>query len=289
MVTSSPRRSRPNYLYSIISVALVLFLLGFFGLLLLHGRQLVRVAKENVNILIELDDLITSQQVDQLEGYLQRAPFTKTGSVSFIDREAAAEMMQEAFGEDFLLLDLPNPFFDLFSFNVRSDYLQSDSLRTIRTALMAQPGVSEIYYQENLIEEVGGNLNRLAYIALALGVFFLFVATTLIHNTIRLALYSNRFLIKNMQLVGATWGFISRPYLWLSLSHGFFAGVLAIAGLTGFIFWIRAELPEISILQQPLQFFYLFTGLLLLGLVLYFFSTWLVVNKYLKMRVDDLY
>lgn len=287
--TSDKPRSRPNYLYAVISLALVLFLLGFFGLLLLHGTELVRTFKERVNILVELTGEPTPEELAQMQMVMDSARYVKEGSVRYINREQAAELMREDFGEDFMKLDLPNPFYDMYSFNVRASYMQADSLSAIRTDLRRLPFVTDVFYQESLVDEVARNLRNLGFIALGLGVFFILVAMTLIHNTVRLALYSNRFLIKNMQLVGASWGFISRPYLWRSIMHGFIGSVLAVLALGGLLLWSRSLFPELSLLQNGYRFLILLGSILVLGVLIYLLSTWRVVNKYLQMRVDDLY
>lgn len=288
-VESGRTRSRPNYIYAIISLALVLFLLGFFGLLLLHGTQLIRTFKERVNILVELTENSGVEEATRLRNRLDSAAYVKEGSVRYIDRERAAQLMREDFGEDFLKLDLPNPFYDMFSFNVPANYMQADSLADIRETLRSAPYVSDVFYQESLVDDVARNLRTLGVIALGLGLFFILVATTLIHNTVRLALYSNRFLIKNMQLVGASWGFISRPYLLRAVGHGFIGSVVAVVGLGLLLLWTRSLVPELGLVQDGALFAALFGGLLVLGVVIYLLSTWRVVNKYLKMRVDDLY
>lgn len=286
---ASAPRSRPNYVYAIISLALVLFLVGFFGLLLINGAQLVQIFKERVNILVELTEDRTIEQIDSFRQVLENADYVKEGSIRYVDQERAAELMQDEFGEDFLRLGLPNPFYDLFSFNVTASFMQRDSLQNIRANLKSLPFVTDIFYQESMIDEVAGNLNTLGWVALGIGLFFIVVAATLIHNTVRLALYSNRFIIKNMQLVGASWGFISRPYLWRSLGHGIIGSLLAIVSLGGVLIWIRSLIPELGFLQDTQAFFFLFGGLLVLGVLIYLLSTYFVVNTYLRMRVDDLY
>ena len=282
-------RSRPNYLYAVISLALVLFLLGFFGLLLLHGAELVRTFKERVNILVELTEDPDQEQLTELQGILDSATFVKEGSVRYINREQAAELMRDDFGEDFMKLDLPNPFYDMYSFNVQAVYMQADSLASIRTELRELPYVSDVFYQESLVDDVARNLRNLGFVALGLSLFFILVAMTLIHNTVRLALYSNRFLIKNMQLVGASWRFISRPYLVRSVLHGFIGSVLAVLALGALLLWSQQLFPELALVQDGYRFLLLFAGILVLGVLIYLLSTWRVVNKYLQMRVDDLY
>jgi cell division transport system permease protein len=281
--------AKPNYLYSIVSVALVLFLLGFFGLIIIHAQRLVSGLKEKINVMVELKEGTNTEAVAGIEEYLHQSEFVRPGSAVFISKEEAAGLMRKDFGEDFMKLDLPNPLYDVITFNVRSSYMQPDSLEKIRATIREMSVVSDVYYQESLLNEISENIGRIGYIALVIGLFFLLVAVTLIHNTIRLALYSNRFLIKNMQLVGASWEFISRPYLMRSVRHGILSGLISTAGLALMLAWTWQGLPELKSLQHMPSFAALFTGLLLIGVLINITSTFHVVKKYLKMRVDDLY
>ncbi|MEZ5038418.1 MAG: permease-like cell division protein FtsX [Saprospiraceae bacterium] len=282
-------RRKPNYLYAIISVALVLFLLGLFGLITIHAQQLVLVFKEKVNVLLELPAGIRTEDVKDLELYLENSLFTKAGTVTFTSKEEAAKEMSEAFGEDFLKLDLPNPLYDVINFNVKANYLNADSLQQISEKLRLHPHIAGVYYQESLVDVIAKNVDNLSWITLGIGVFFIFVAMVLIHNTIRLALFANRFLIKSMELVGASWEFISRPYLLGSIRYGLISGILAIGGLVLCLYWGQKAFPELETLGNWGHFTLLFIVLILIGMLINLGSTYYVVKKYLKMRVDDLY
>lgn len=282
-------RSKPNYLYAIISVALVLFLLGFFGMLAIQANSLVQYYKEQINIMVELKANATPVVIDSLKTSLQTAAYVKDQAVRFISKEEALELLREDFGEDFMKLDLPNPLYDVLVFNVHAAYMHSDSLKTLRETLRSSPYISDVYYQESLVDVLMQNIQRIGWIALGVGVFFSFIAFVLIHNTIRLALYANRFLIKNMQLVGASWEFISRPYLLRSIWHGLLSGLLAIGILLGLLFLAERQLPGLKEVQDLLSLGVLFGSLLLFGILISTVSTFYVVNRYLKMRVDDLY
>lgn len=280
---------RPNFFYAIISVAAVLFLLGFFGLLLLQTQRLAKVMKEQVDLIVELTSDPALEDRQALENTLQRSPFVKTGSLDFTSQEEALELMSEELGEEFIDLDLPNPLYDVYTFNVPARYLTEDSLSQIQTVLRQNPIVSDVYYQESLVDQLLRNANRLGWILLAVGIFFIVLALTLIHNTIRLSLYANRFLIKTQELVGATWEFISRPYLRRSLLHGFISGLLATGALVAVQWWLQEEIPELRSLQNPAAFGVLLAGLILLGMLINWLSTYFVVRKYLRLRADDLY
>lgn len=282
-------RTKPNYLYAMLSVALVLFLLGFFALVLLHAQELIRIYKEQVNIIVELKEDVLPVQVDRIQQFLYEEENVLDSSVQYISKDAAALLMQEEFQEDFQQLGLPNPFYEMLTFNVQAGVMHPDSLALLKQEITTYAGVNEVYYQESFIDEIAQNLKKLGYLAIALGIFFFVVAVTLVHNTIRLALYSNRFLIKNMQLVGASWMFISRPYLLRAIAHGFIASVLAITALSGILFWVRSDIPQLLLIENPMVFIYLLLMLIPLGMLLYALSTYRVVRRYLTMRVDDLY
>jgi cell division transport system permease protein len=283
-------RTRPNYLYSIVSVSLVLLLLGFFGLILLQGRELVRFFKERVNLMVELSQESSKSQLDELTARLESSRWVKSGSVRFISKEEALESLRADFGDEFLQLDMANPLYDVLLFNVNAGYVAPDSLSKIRTTLLEQhSNIHDVFYQESLVDVVAQNLQRIGWIALGIGLFFIFVAFTLIHNTIRLALYANRFLIKNMELVGASWEFISRPIIWKSFRHGFLSGLIAVAVLGGAFYLFLRDFPELAALQDWPAVVVLFIFLIFFGILITTTSTYYVVNKYLKMRVDDLY
>jgi cell division transport system permease protein len=165
----------------------------------------------------------------------------------------------------------------------------SDSLSKIRSNLMNNPVISDVFYQEGLVDNIESNIKKIGYISLIIGILFIFVAITLIHNTIKLALHSNRFLIKNMELIGASWGFISKPYLIRSLRNGFWSALIAIVLLSGLLVFIQLDYSNFSDFQYPVELSVLFAGLIILGILISSLSTLYVVNKYLRMRMDDLY
>ena len=283
------KRSKPNYFYSIVSMALVLFLLGFFGLLVLQTQQLIDIFKERVNVLVEVEPGTDSLSIATLLNDLKMVEYTKKASITYTSKEAAIKSLQKDFGEEFMALDLPNPLYDVVTFNVKSQFMKSDLLSQIRKNFKTKDYVNDVYYQEGLVNVIAKNVKKLGWFALAFSGLFLIVAVTLIHNTIRLALYANRFLIKNMELVGASWGFISWPYIRKSVWHGILSALLAIAGLVLVLLLAQREFVELQALQDLSQSLLLFGGLLALGILISGTSTWFVINKYLKMRLDDLY
>jgi cell division transport system permease protein len=281
---------RPNQLYVIISLALVLFLLGLVGLWTFQASYLTKQLQENLDIIVELEEGHTEAQRTDLITGISTASYHKPGSQpEFVSKEAALEAMGDDLQRDLTDLGLNNPLLDVVTFNVPVAYLQSDSLAAIATQIQAKPGVASVFYQENFVDRIADNARRMGYILLGLAGLFALVAGLLIHNTVRLSLYANRFTIKTQELVGASWGFISRPYLWRAIGQGILAGLLAIGGVVGLQFWLQTVLPELNLFAEPLPLVYLYGGILLLGLLINFVSHYVVVRRYLRLRLDDLY
>ncbi len=281
-------KTKPNYLYAIVCVALVLFLFGLFAIMAFYARQVIQYSKENINIMVELSDEASDEDASNLNKFLMQQNFIKPGSIVYTSKEEAAEDMKEELG-DFTKFGFQNPFYDVLHFNITARYMTPEVLKKIKLRLMTHKAVHNVYFQEAVVLEIERNIKKAGFIMFGLGLLFLFVAITLIHNTIRLALFANRFLIKNMQLVGASWGFISRPYLWKSIQNGFWSAVLALIGLLAIIFFINIDfpLPEEANIMFGLSV--ILIALAVLGILITLLSTLYVVNKYLKMRVDDLY
>jgi cell division transport system permease protein len=282
-------RSRPTYFYAIASVALVLFILGFFALIVLHANKLVELYKEKVDIWVELKSGAVESDVTRIIADVRSQPFVKAESVTFITRDQAAATMREDLGDERLIEDLPTMLRDVVRFNVRADYLNNDSLLNWRESLKQDSLVADLYFEAVSTGNIGQNIENIGWITLGLGFLLIFAAVTLIHNTIRLALYSNRFMIKNQELVGASWNFISKPYIRRGLFNGLWSALLAITALLAVLWGIQKRIPEITQLQDQNGILAIFTGLMLLGVLISGLSTYLVVNKFLRMRVDDLY
>lgn len=282
-------RTRPNYLYAILSVAIVLFFIGLFGMVIIHARKFSTVLKERVNILIEIKEATPKAEIDQLITDFNSSFFVKEGSVDFVSKEEAVEVLREDFGEDFMKMDMTNPLYDVITLNLKADYMNEDSLDVLRTAVVMNQNINNVYYEESMVEAITSNITRLGFLFGVIGLCFVFVAIILIHNTIKLALYSNRFLIKNMELVGASWEFISTPYIKKGVTNGFISAILAIIALGVLLAFIRGDIPEFQSIVSLPDFFLLFAMIIVIGVLMSGTSTYYVVNKYLKMRLDDLY
>ena len=281
------KRHKTNYFYSIISVALVLFLLGFFGVALLFVKQQADTQQEKISMMVELKEEADSTSLSQLKAELPTADFAR--EVRFVSKQEAGETMQHSLGDDYINKDMPLPFFDAYSINLKADRMSADSIAAISARLKENKAISDVYMDEGLIGEVSQTVQKIALIAFIITALFIIVAITLIHNTIRLNLYSDRFIIKNMELVGASWRFISRPYIRRGMLNGFMSALIALGLIATIWFFLQKEAPELNLLLKNYVFWAYIAGLILLGVLISWISTFYVVNKYLKMRLDELY
>lgn len=281
------KKRKINYFYSVISVALVLFLLGFFGTALLFTRQQVANQQEKISMMVELKENADSAALQDLKHWLPKADFVRESR--FVTKKQAADMMQKSLGDEFIADDMPLPFFDAYSLNLKADRLNNDSIASITAQLRSNEAVGDVYMDEGLMGDVSKVLEKIALFALIVAALFIIVAITLIHNTIRLNLFSDRFIIKNMELVGASWGFISGPYIRRGVWNGFVSAIVAIVLLGVVWFFVQQEVGELNLLLKNPLLLAACGGLILLGVLISWVSTFYVVNKYLKMRLDDLY
>lgn len=255
----------------------------------LHGRSLVTLFKEKVDLWLELHPDIPQEEVSRVVGLVRQQPFVKKETVSFISREQAAATMKEDLGDESLLEDAPDLLRDVIRFNVQAEYLDGAELAEWRAEMTQDTAIAEIYIEAANTENVGQNLRNIALVGLIVSLLLIAAAVMLIHSTIRLALYSNRFVIKNQELVGASWEYISKPYVQRGIINGVISSVTAIVALTLLLWWLYNLMPELRQLQDNNGTLAIFIGLLITGMLISGLSTWWVVNRLLKMRIDDLY
>jgi cell division transport system permease protein len=285
--TTARKKLRSSYFTTIISIALVLFVLGIIGLLLLNANRLSVYVKENLGFTILLKENARSAEVKRLEKVLKTSEFIK--STEYIDKDRAAKDLEKELGEDFVDFLGYNPLLSSIDVKLYADYTSPDSIAKIEKILMEFPQVKEVYYQKNLVHLVHKNVNRISMVLSLFALLLLTIAIALINNTIRLSVYSKRFLIRTMQLVGATKGFIRKPFLVKSLVHGFIGALIAIILLTGLIYVTSKELSEVVGFQNLDLIFILFGIVIVLGILITFISTYFSVNKYLRLSTNELY
>lgn len=289
MTERSKNRVRRQRWYTTISLTLILFILGCLGLFTFHTQSISQNLKEQINIIVELKSDATKSKIDRLESHLIKQYYIKQNSVTFIDKETGAAFLREDFGDDFLALGLPNPLYDIFTFNVSANYIHQDSLAGIKSKLLTFPIVQDVFYERQILDLIASNLPRINWAMAVLGIILILVSITLIYHTIGLSMYADRFLIKNMQLVGAKWSFIRKPYLKQSTGISLISAILAIGGVLGLTYWLNHSIPGLQLLANGLEIA-IFAGILIIfSVILIRWSTRRAVNRHLKSDLDDLY
>jgi cell division transport system permease protein len=275
------------------STTLSLFIVGLFGIILIQASSLTKMIRENIEIQVFLDKDLSPQQLAELQKDLAKRPFVLAKEDSthlrFISNKEAAETFIKNTGEDFTKFLEDNPLRDSYVFSVSEEFQSSEQLTSIAKELETLPGVFEVSYMTDLVDSINKNLFK---VSLIMGGFILILIVTvimLINNTIRLALFSQRFLIRSMQLVGATRGFIRKPFLVRAFIFGILAGILASAILYGLLEYTKGNIEGFAALQNTELMLLLFAGLSIMGGLLSGFSTLRAVNKYLNMSLDELY
>jgi cell division transport system permease protein len=272
---------------TVVGIALVLFMLGLLGFMLLNARALERHFKENVRVEVYLKRDVKEVDALQFRKQLDTEPFTR--STRFITADEAAEQLKEDLGEDFLAVTGSNPLLSLVEVRVQADHAVPDSLRWIVEHLEKDPRTAEVAYNAALVENIDATIQKLTLVLGAFSLLLLIIAIALINNTIRLAIYARRFMIRTMHLVGATQWFIKRPFMARGLWQGLLAGVLAIGLIVALLqLAVHYVVPDLMAATDPVSLALLFTGVLLLGLVITLASTWFAVRRYLRMNIDEL-
>jgi len=281
------RKLQSSKATALISITLVLFMLGLLGFMILHAQKLSEYVRENIGFSIIMKENVREAGIVQLQKTLDATVFVK--STEYITPEQAAEELQEDLGEDFIGFLGYNPLLPSIELKLKAEYTNLDSLAVIESELLANPDVKEIYYQKDLVHLINRNIRRIGLVILGFSALLLVIAIALINNTIRLSVYSKRFIIKTMQLVGATGGFIRRPFLLQGVVQGSLAAFIAIIFLGLILYFSQKELPELVNLQDIGLILTLFIFVLVTGIVLTYLSTWFAVKKYLMAQADQLY
>lgn len=279
-------RTRSSNVGTVIGITLVLFMLGILGFMLLNARSLERHFKENVKVDIYLKRDLKEVDVMKFRKRLDIEPFTR--ETKYVTADEAAEQLKADMGEDFLGVLGANPLLPSIELNLRAAYASPDSLKWIADHLRQDASVHEVKYNPVVVENIDANIGKLRWILAGFSALLLIIAVALINNTIRLAIYSKRFLIRTMHLVGATGWFIKRPFLATSFWQGVIAAVLAIGLLAGCIQLFLHFVPDLSSVLDPVMLGILLAGVVVMGLVISLLSTWFAVRRYLRMNTDEL-
>ena len=281
------RRLLTSYFSVIVSITLVLFLLGFFGFLVFSTKKLANHFKEQVTVTILIKDEAKSADIAQLQKTLSVASFVK--SLRFISKDEAAETFSKDIGEDFVSFIGTHPLQNVIDLSLKADYAEPDRMAEIKRELEQNSFVSEVVYDQSLVALIHENVNRIGLITLVFSALFTFVSVLLINASIRLSIYSKRFIIKTMQLVGATRSFIRRPFIRTNVRLGILSAFLAILLFYGALLAIVKSYPEFSILLDNTILCIVFIGILAMGILISWLSTYFATQRFLNLNTNDLY
>jgi len=291
MAKQKPKRLRKriftSYLTSTVSITLVLFLLGLLTLILLNAGRLNDYVREKIGFTLVLQDDLREAEILRLEKMLSAEPFVK--EVLYIDKETAAKTLQDELGEDFTGFLGFNPLFATLEIKLFSEYTHADSLSLLENNLLKLPQVTEVFYQRSLVSVINENVRKISIFLLIFSGLMIFVFSVLINNTIRISIYSQRFIINNMLLVGATRGFVRKPFVRKSIVLGVYGAVLSGILLAALMLTYKKELSGIINLDDLMVLGLVLAVVFIAGIFLSWLSTYMAVNRFLKMKFDELF
>ncbi|WBL22694.1 cell division protein FtsX [Zunongwangia sp. HRR-M8] len=281
------RRLISSYFSVVLSIALVLFLLGMLGLLVLNTKKVADHFKEQIALTVYFNDGAKEEAMQRLTKSLDTASYTK--SVTFVSKEEAAEQTKEAIGEDFMEFLDYNPLQNSIDVYMNADFVSSERVEEIAAQLSENSAVDEVSYDKPLISLLNNNLKKISFWVLIVSALFTFIAVLLINSSIRLSVYSKRFTIKTMQMVGATKGFIRRPFIWNSVKLGMIGAVVALIGMAAVIYYLNDSFAELNLLADKKLILALFGGVFVTGIVITWLSTFFATTRFLNLQTDELY
>ena len=287
--STTKRRLRGSYLISLMSIMLVLFVLSLFSSLVLFANKISDYIKENVGFEIVMKKGVKEKDIIDFQHILDSKKYVK--STEYISQQEATRRLTEDLGEDILqwLGDVENPLLPSIDVRFKSEYANNDSIAKIEQWVMKNKNVKEVYVQKSLIHYIDKNVNKIASVLLLIGLVLLIMAVTLISHTVRLAVYAKRFVVRSMQLVGATEGFIIKPFMKSFVIQGFIGAVLSLMLLSIFLFKVMNEVPELALLTNMSSIVMIYISVIALGVLLTTLSTFFAMRKYLRADVDELY
>lgn len=284
----SPRKKTKSvYISTVISIALVLLMTGLLGLILVHAKNLSKYVKENIVLNVIVNDNVNEGDVLSLQKDFEKDPYVLR--TEYVSKELAAKNLKEDLGEDFVEYLGHNPLLPSVDIYMKEQYANTDSIQPFIEKISKSSRVKEVVYQESLIDMVNKNIRIIGIVVLAFTVILLIIAIALINNTIRLAIYSQRFLIKSMQLIGATKNFIRKPYILYGIIHGLIGALISILLLIFTLQFAQKQIPELVFLRNWYEFGAIFLIVVILGILISGLSTYFAVTKYLRAKSHSLY
>ena len=280
------RKVRNSYIISTISIALVLFLLGSVGYLIFNAVRATDLMKENVAIHLMIKQGTSDERIAEIGRELGAHEAVK--EVTFVPKAVAAENFKEQIGSDFVEFLAFNPLPDAYEVKLHAQYSDKDYVRKFEKEAASWNGIEEVVYQRAVVEQIGSNINKFNLVLLLFGGALLVIALILLNNTIRLTIYSKRYLINTMKLVGASKWFIMKPFLLRSILHGVYAWLIAAAMFLALVAGLGEGLPEVTLLAESRPVYYVLCGMLLLGILISALFTLFAVNKFVRMNTTKI-
>jgi cell division transport system permease protein len=285
--SASSKKTKTIYISTVFGIAMVLSMIGLLGLILVEANNLSRYVKENIVLNVFVDDAAHETDVLQLQKQIEGNTMVK--QTQYVSKELAARNLQKDLGEDFVKFLGYNPLSQSLDIYLKAEYANNADIEKFKAELLKNPMIKEVKYQKSLVDQMNENITTISLIILVFAGIFVVLSVALINNTIRLAIYSQRFLIKSMQLVGATKGFIRKPFMLYGIWHGLLGGLIAIVILVGTLSLAYKEIPDLIILRNYTEFGLIFVAILGIGIFISGFSTFLAVNKFLRLKIYNLY
>jgi cell division transport system permease protein len=281
------RRVITSYFSVVLSVFLVLFLLGLLGLFVINSKRLSDNFKEDIVMTVFFKSDATDTVFNAFDAEMKKATFAK--DYKFVSKEAAAKEHEKVFGENFMQFLGTNPLQNSYDIHLKAEYVTNPGFSRVESKLRQNPMVADIVYDKQLITLVNDNVRRISMWILIISGVFAFISVLLINSSMRLSIYANRFIIKTMQMVGATKSFIRKPFIKQSIILGFIGSVLAILALIGLLFYININYPTMEIFKDTALTVAVLFVVLLLGVLITWISTYFATQRFLNLRTDDLY
>lgn len=281
------RRLISSYFSVVLSVFLVLFLLGTLALFIVNSKKLADDFRENITMTVFFKKEATDSTFKAFEKELKVAHFPK--QFVYVSKEKAAKEHTDIIGEDFLTFLGENPLQNSYDINLKADYVVNDSITKIESQLRKNAQISDIVYDKQLVNLVNDNIKNVSMWILIISGFLTIIAVLLINSSLRLSIHSNRFIIKTMQMVGATKAFIRKPFIFRSIKLGMIGAGLAIVALASLLIYIETNFPNLGILEDELTIFAILATVFGLGVLITWLSTYFATQRFLNLRTDDLY
>ncbi|HBS53774.1 permease-like cell division protein FtsX [Flavobacterium sp.] len=281
------RRLISSYFSVVLSVFLVLFLLGMLGLFIINSKKLADDFRENIAMTVFFKKEANDTIIKSFDAELKKAPFAKT--FEYVSKDAAAKQHTDIIGEDFVTFLGENPLQNSFDIHLKADYVYKDSIAKVESQLRKNPMISDIVYDKQLVNLVNDNIKKVSMWILIISGFFTIIAVLLINSSLRLSIHSNRFIIKTMQMVGATKAFIRKPFVLRSVRLGMIGAGLAIIALIGVLIYLESNFPDLGLLDDQLLIALVLISVFALGVLITWVSTYFATQRFLNLRTDDLY